>query len=318
MPKEDHVNQHIAPQVYLRRFAERDKDKYIIGVWQKGEKNREPKLFYNSVDNVGYIKRFYDVPNRADPKYWEKFFAEHIDPLYGAPLNTVIARIILTRPGCFQLTDNEKRLLATIVASQMLRVPRVITKHLDKAPQLLAEWKREFLDTYDGLIPARQEKIIRETQYTKDEIKDIIIGHITDEKSMERYISMLQDRLWLIYINNTHFPFITSDSPVLQYNICGNSLDEKDTGIARLDTALIFTLTPRIMLHLVPRSFGLGMLETYNGKLMVLDDRNMKFISNYNIMQLENCYQQAFMPIEMLEIIQAGEKFVKEQNNNLG
>ena len=120
---------------------------------------------------------------------------------------------------------------------------------------------------------------------------------------MTRYISILKERLWLIYINNTDFPFITSDSPVLHYNLLGNSLDSKDTGIARLDTALIFALNPRIMLHLLPQSFQYGLLEEYDGKIMVLDDRNLKFISNYNTLQLENCYQQAFMSLDMLETI---------------
>lgn len=316
MPKEDHVNQHIAPQVYLRRFAERDKDKYIIGVWQKGAKNREPKLFYNSVDNVGYIKRFYDVTNRRDPKYWEKYYAEHIDPLYGAPLDSVIARIVLSRHEAYKLTNEEKQLLSTIISAQMLRVPRIITKNVDLSPQVLEDFKRDFLDAYKGRLSVEQERTIREKQYTEAEYKDIVLGHINEEKSMARYTSILKNRLWCVYINNTHFPFITSDSPVLQYNLFGNSLDDKDIGIARLDTALVFVLTPRIMLQLLPWSLRAGKIEERNGKIQVLDERELKFISACNILQLENCYQQAFMPLEMLEIIQAGEQLVRDQNNN--
>ena len=183
MSKEDHVNQHIAPQAYLNHFAKRIDDKYLIGVWQKGTKNREPKLFRNSVENVGYIKRFYDVSTRPDKKYWEKYFAEHVDWLYGTPLNSVIARITLCRKDSFILTESERQLLATIICSQMLRVPKVISKNLESAPQFITEWKKEFLDANRGFLSADQERIVRGKLFAEDEIKDIILEHITGEKT---------------------------------------------------------------------------------------------------------------------------------------
>ena len=77
----DFTNQHIVPKRYLDRFGIKDRKTTIIGtrILEKGE----VKFFTTSTDNVGYIKNYYDVTDKDDPKYWEHFFAKEIDTLCG-------------------------------------------------------------------------------------------------------------------------------------------------------------------------------------------------------------------------------------------
>ena len=72
----DFTNQHIVPKRYLDRFGIKDRKTTIIGtrILEKGE----VKFFTTSTDNVGYIKNYYDVTDKDDPKYWEHFFAKEI------------------------------------------------------------------------------------------------------------------------------------------------------------------------------------------------------------------------------------------------
>ena len=116
MAKGEYTDQHITPQAYLNRFAWKGDKEYVIGVWQKGKKGVEPKLYENAVKNVGYIKNFYDVGSRKDKKYWEKYYGRVFDPLYGKPLGNLIAKITLSRKESFYLIESEKRLLARINA----------------------------------------------------------------------------------------------------------------------------------------------------------------------------------------------------------
>lgn len=77
----DFTDQHIVPKRYLDRFGTKAGKRTIIGtrIVMKGKL----KFFSDSTANVGYIKNYYDVTDKNDPKYWEHYFAREIDTLCG-------------------------------------------------------------------------------------------------------------------------------------------------------------------------------------------------------------------------------------------
>lgn len=77
----DYTDQHIVPKRYLDRFGVSDGKRTMIGT--RIVKKDEVKFFMDSTTNVGYIKNYYDVTDKDDPKYWEHFFAREIDALCG-------------------------------------------------------------------------------------------------------------------------------------------------------------------------------------------------------------------------------------------
>jgi hypothetical protein len=85
-----YVNQHIVPKRYLDRFASHVDGKSIIGT--RYYVKDKPKCFPASTSDVGYIKNFYDVTDKEDPKYWEHFFANEIDTLCGAEMENIISK----------------------------------------------------------------------------------------------------------------------------------------------------------------------------------------------------------------------------------
>ena len=77
----DYTNQHIVPKRYLDRFGTKDGKRTIIGarIVDKGN----VRFFTDSTVNVGYIKNYYDVTDKNDPKHWEHYFAREIDTMCG-------------------------------------------------------------------------------------------------------------------------------------------------------------------------------------------------------------------------------------------
>lgn len=63
----DYTDQHIVPKRYLDRFGVSDGKRTMIGT--RIVKKDEVKFFMDSTTNVGYIKNYYDVTDKDDPKY---------------------------------------------------------------------------------------------------------------------------------------------------------------------------------------------------------------------------------------------------------
>ena len=92
----DYTNQHIVPKRYLDRFGTKDGKRTIIGAQIVDKGN--VRFFTDSTVNVGYIKNYYDVTDKNDPKYWEHYFAREIDTLCGQDIENIIAKVTLSCP----------------------------------------------------------------------------------------------------------------------------------------------------------------------------------------------------------------------------
>lgn len=304
MEKETNKKQHIAPVVYLKRFATNEQ----IGVRlkQDSRNGNKPKLFFTNVNNVGFISRFYDIPTGADPKFWEKYYADKVDPLYGAPLNRIVSRIQLCPIETYRLEEEEKRLLARIICTQMLRVPKFINNRLENAPAIWDKLKQDILEATKGIWPSDKRQIIQDYQFSSDELKDMVLASINSESQILMLEEYLLSRFWMIYYNDTNCLFMTSDSPAVMYNLESKSTSSTDTGLAHLDTAVLFPLTPKILIQLipVPSPFDSALSEHFDGKIHPIYQRDLDFVLQANLLQLDNCYQHAFMSIDAYNILQ--------------
>ncbi len=70
---------HYIPQFFLRSFAKKEGEKYIINVFNKQDLNK----FVHSVDNIGYIKNFHTIKyNGQDTDFFEKAHNEVYERKY--------------------------------------------------------------------------------------------------------------------------------------------------------------------------------------------------------------------------------------------
>ena len=123
------TDQHIVPKCYLDRFGTKRGKKVVIGTRLKA--NGKVKFFPATTSDVGYIKNFYDVTDRDDPKYWEHFFAQEIDVLCGQYMENLIAKITLSRERADVLSEKDKKMLAKVIIAQIMRVPGSL-EHISK------------------------------------------------------------------------------------------------------------------------------------------------------------------------------------------
>lgn len=196
----DFTNQHIVPKRYLDRFGIKDRKTTIIGtrILEKGE----VKFFTTSTDNVGYIKNYYDVTDKDDPKYWEHFFAKEIDTLCGCDMENIIAKVTLSQWKATVLSLSDKETLSKVIVAQLMRIPESIdyvTGHI--YPRVSKQTKQEITSLLPQFLLDKHGEQIRNMEFSPQYQKELVLNHTFETKNFDRYCKILQDGIWVIYVN---------------------------------------------------------------------------------------------------------------------
>lgn len=289
----DFKKQHIVPQSYLKRFATQDpkSKKYIIGV-----RDKSLRIFSQSIDNVGFLKNYYDTKFHNDKKYWEHYFATEIEPLYGNKLNSIIAKITMSQQQAFVLDEQDKEALTTMMCFQMLRNPGYIDKTIRSMPEFINNQKKKIIK-YNPELTSEQVRLIKKIDYSKDKCKEEILNIITNSDRYKRFAMVLLNKAWFVYINPiSHImPFITSDKPVVFCKLLPDK--EFEFGIGRNDILIYYPISPSIMIAVYPSFLFATYIKENSDVILNLTDNDVKFIHEINCHQINDCYKQAFLPM---------------------
>lgn len=313
---------HIVPKRYLDRFAEKSRNQYVIGTRIK--KNDQVIIFPQSTENVGYLKDYYDVDDKPDKKYWEKFFAETQDSLCGSELSRIIAAATLSKPGTRILGEHEKDVLARIIMSQMIRVPSSFEHTKAMYPSIAKEVKalaREIIPRKDR---KRYEQVIEWTNLTEKQLKQIHLNVALNPENFEKYCDILKKRLWIVAYNSQrdNMPFITSDNPVLFERFFSDKKGLFVNGISDPFSCIFFPLSPSIaiinyscagLMFLADPQFDFNdpecgktvsnIYDLMDGKTQMLNDE--KFIGNKNIAIMDQAFRFSFIPQPLYSIVES-------------
>lgn len=295
-----YTKQHVVPQSYLQRFAEKNTNNkgYHIGVRLKNK--GKINLFTKAIDDIAYVDNYYDVSTREDPKYWEHYFSKKIEPLYGQPLSKIISKITLCASGEKILDYNDKYILSLMICFQILRVPAFIDRQLEKGKNMCDEIIDHFFKTYGDYLSDEQVASINRINIDRNFLMDNTLINITDDQRLEKRAKILANKVWAVYYNNSVIPFFTSDNPVLMYNIVTHSIDYEDNGIGRNDSIIFFPLTGKILVQLLSPALFLNSADGIDSKRIVLKNKDLKFITGINVLQLEHSSYQSFMHPQFL------------------
>lgn len=292
--KNANTKHHIVPQSYLKRFARRNtnNDGYNIGVNQLGSN----KKFIDAIKNVAFKNDYYAVTNREDSKYWEKYFADKIEILYGVNLTNIIATIMLSNERENVLSDMQRKCLAKMAVFQILRVPGFLERRFEHGKQLFDEAIEETLQLFNEVdritIQSTLAELIRDKEIF---IKDAHIPLIAEEESLDFLSRVLNNKVWLIYFNDSSIPFITSDSPVVMYNIESKSFSYADNGIGKKETFTYYPLTSKILLQMIPKNYDFAKFKNKDNSLIILSNEHIPFINSVNRFQLNHAENQIFV-----------------------
>ena len=289
-----YIKQHIVPKRYLDRFSERIDGKQIIGV--RLFKDQQLKLFTSPTVHVGYIKNYYDVTDKDDPKYWEHYLAEQFDSLCGKPLGQIISTITLSQDHITVLGSQEKDTLSRIITAQLMRVPQNINYVKEIYPRIAKETKEETLSTLPKELLKKYGKQIRGLVLSDQKLKEISLNHSFEPETFETYCSAIRDHTWIVYVNCSKDPalmFLTCDNPVLVESIDGKSIGLFKNGLVRPTTCFFFPLTPWIAIAIYSKT--ISAFQPLDGHKIYLDDA--EFIIGRNTRLVQQAYKHTFFPL---------------------
>lgn len=296
------TKQHIVPRAYINNFADRGtgKDKYLIGVVQKNRKH-----YIQSTNNIGYIENYYDVACSDDTKKWEHFFDQEIERPCLKTIKNIIARVFMSNFRDIVLTDAERMSLSRFIIAQFLRVPDFIDYQINNAQNnIFPKYISEFLLIYNEVLTEQQKNVVKNIRFTNDQIKDFILSYVNDPQKAAQYCEILMSKPWVLYINKCcdSIPFITSDNPVIMTNLHTKSFSRSDNGLGNQNTVIFFPINPYIAIGIYPHSFS-SSLKKVNCREVILSEKDISFITTMNKCEINQCYNQFFMPVYFYNIV---------------
>lgn len=294
MSNKDFVKQHIVPQSYLNRFAIKGDTQYRIGVVPK-----KGKPFPSSVNNVGFIRNYYDDEYLEDIKYWEHFYSQNIEAPCKKPIDDMIERISKPSPILFTLNEDERTYLSIFIISQMLRSPTYIDYWKNvKSQEIFRNTKNNILDRFSAVLSEDKVRVIENFKIPTDQVKHMILSNSNDPNKLIKYAMIIMSKIWCVLYNRNYkeLPFITSDNPVILINFKDGIISNIRNGIGRNDTDIVFPINPRIAIMICPK--GDKVIDQIDSKLIVLDETMKDMVNFINKAEYDNCANQAFLPLE--------------------
>lgn len=296
------VNQHIVPKRYLDRFASKVDGKYIIGT--RYYEKKQPKLFRASTADVGYIKNFYDVTDRDDPKYWEHFFAREIDSLCGREMDNLISTITLSQYDVPVLSEHYKQVLSKVTVAQMMRVPSGVAYIKEIYPRIEKAVKDSVIAAIPDSLMAKYKPKIQNIKLDEQWQKEQFFNHSFAPENFDRYCSLMQDRIWVVYVNTQrdNMPFATSDNPVLVEGVGKKELGLFHNGLANPSTCIFYPISPTIAVASYSRAGIMSVVaDELDGRKFFLGE--LKYIMDKNIKIMEQAHHHSFIPQPLFDAI---------------
>lgn len=287
--KKSKMKQHVVPQSYLKRFAR--KNSYNGGYNIASKQIDGERVFISAIKDVAFLKNYYDVESRESKKHWEEYFATNIEPMYGNDLTNIIALITLCNNRKEVLPTYFKDMLSKMLGFQFVRVPGFLERRFRHGEEIfdftIKETRKRFLH-----ISSLYDTVISDLSKDKtDIVKDLTLDLISQERRLDMFSIILQNKTWIIYYNNSKLPFITSDSPIVMYNVVKETVNYEDNGLGRIDNIIYFPLTSKILLELSPQVMK---PKCTDNSICVLDAKNVEFIEAVNHLQLMRANKQIF------------------------
>lgn len=302
----DYTNQHIVPKRYLDRFGKKDGKRTITGtrIVSKGS----VRFFEDSTANVGYIKNYYDVTDKNDPKYWEHYFAREIDTLCGQAMENIIAKVTLTQKNATVLSDQDKAMLSKVIVAQLMRIPESIDYVKNVLyPRVSAQVKDDLISALPPAFVEKHMEQITSTELSEQDQKELLFNHSFEPVNFDRYCDVLQNGIWVVYVNmhRDTIPFLTSDNPVLIEGVGSKDTGMFRNGLANPATCIFYPLSPGIAVAIYSRQGILGLVaDEYDGRKILLNEE--KYIMSRNVNIMAQAHRHSFIPQPLYDAVKNG------------
>ena len=259
------TNEHYVPCCYLWNFS-----------FQKNNKSpqKSPIHVFDTVINKHFIRAvhdvssdygFYDIAELGEKSNVLEVCFSGFEGEYATLLKALIDGIHNT--SVKRLGAKEKTSFAAHFAIQYVRT----LAHRNFLSYLIEQLKT--------IIP--QSSFYYDRITSEDYIKNLHNGQLLNMETANVFANVFEDKKWIISINKTDQPFITSDNPVCVIN-CGDSV-----GLCSLGCIIAIPICPDILIMMVDNRF-----PVQDRKVVEMCD--IKIVDYLNKQQHNNCSRCLF------------------------
>lgn len=277
--------EHIVPQTHLKNFSYKNKNTNKVFVI---DKNKE-KPYLSSVNDVACKRDFYEVKDK-ETNYWEHWYGK-IEQNIPIVYNSLVINSKFAVNKGKVLSDYLKRELSLIIISQLFRTEVsknyftklgfTITKNMiDKVENYL---KRELSEEHISILNKYREN--------EDFVYSTTLNQCNSKKFIRKATNILLDKIWIVHknLNYEKVPFVTSDNPVILYNLYTKRLGFGHNGLMKEGTIIYYSINKELLVAIYPNFKG---LIKHKDTIDFLDDN--KFVMNFNKSNYEQCERQVF------------------------
>lgn len=277
--------QHYVPQVYLRNFSYETKKNPKLYVFSKST----GKLYPANVSDTAAERDFYTIDSLENKYIWEKHYSSEIEPVLGELIKKIRSQCdnALIQDRSLILTQEEKLTLALSMLFQLSRgkQARAFTQNLyDQLLPGVAEQAR----TKFGPLSDDQEALLQSFAEENKYFKEIAMAVSFRRESIERIVSILVQRSFVIYKITDSYSFITSDNPVLFIDKDTFDATPFKNGLTDVNTLVYYPISPRLLIAAYHPDLFFGEFNKLDCRLVILDGtQNSRFIHTINKKQKE-------------------------------
>lgn len=281
--------QHYVPQVYLRNFCSdlKRSQLYFLDIVSA-------QTGFTSIKNIAKEKDFYTDVSLEDICFYEHLFSTDVEPELGHVIDRIVSNSVLSISNSPIISEGDRKKISKLLVYQMLRTRKARDFMRMKADSISSS----FID-YLVLSPLFQSNteyrsVAEKYRVLADDVfKEISLSIMTDVNRVEKFSSILDEMLCILYVNRTDVGFITGDNPVIIKRLFSNQIGLGSAGLSHSDCTIVFPLTPRIAIIMVHQNPVFSpVLNKYNNRKCPVDQ--VEIVQTLNKWQLIQAARQVY------------------------
>lgn len=329
----DTKKEHYVPQCYLQNFVDESKriqvfDKVLLQERSQLTSEVAMENYFYDIDLLSLLKVANEEkaktsimqmlgvddwneiePILSDKKYIEQKYLCPIESVYSQIIKDIIKKSCngntWVLQNCFAFSQDEKDLLSVFIALQIIRTKtfrETLCETIEKLYQVLPSKLQKNEET------ALPENIIVEAN--KDFVKLQHSAMLLNSETLLEFAEILNQHIWVMYVNQTDLPFYTSDTPILTIP---HKFDKYISygGFNSLGVEVIFPISPKLMIAMYEKKHHAYLLAPHERRYIPITDKSK--IEAYNGIQVANSYRCVYSATNNFDIA----KKICEENPRL-
>lgn len=291
-------NQHYVPQSYLQYFANSKEQ-----LWVYDTKDR--KSFQTKIRNIASGRFFYDIEELDKATEKEQFiekelFAKTIEPAFESLLSYIRTTYFLT-PNIHNqnVFINEDMVLdiASHIIAQYMRTKKFRDEFHSAANQIT-----QFMCDIIGKANFPEYKAGQvKLEVNPSWVKESQVKSLLNLKRISTLAEQLSQFIWIIRVNETEQPFLTSDNPIVYRSLIEQPDDRLfASSFFSEGTEITFPVSNKLIITMYEPTY-FHKMKPYDRKFVKINSR--KLIRSYNLLQVLQSDRQIFCVDDKFDII---------------